>query len=81
MTVVYGEIYNDPAHVLSRKYDFVVIGGAYPTYASLRVNVTLIIYHGSNNHAISGGTAGNVVANRLTEDASVRVLVIEAGPS
>ena len=31
VTVVYGEIYNDPAHVLSREYDFVVIGGAYPT--------------------------------------------------
>ena len=31
VTVVHGEIFNDPAHVLSREYDFVVIGGAYPT--------------------------------------------------
>lgn len=28
---------------------------------------------------IGGGTAGLVVANRLTEDANTRVLVIEAG--
>lgn len=33
----------------------------------------LIIY-------LSGGTSGCVVAGRLAEDASARVLVIEAGP-
>ena len=29
--------------------------------------------------SLSGGTAGNVVANRLTEDINIQVLVLEAG--
>ena len=63
-------LYEDVADLPSRVYDYVVVGGMY-----LAPDKVLGIDH------ISGGTAGNVVANRLTEDPSVSVLVLEAGVS
>ncbi|TFK50445.1 alcohol oxidase [Heliocybe sulcata] len=54
ITIVSGNIYGDPAHVVTKIYDYIIVGA---------------------------GIAGSVLANRLTEDANVSVLVIEAGVS
>ena len=37
--------------------------------------------HALKPYVLSGGTAGSVIANRLTEDSNTTVLVIEAGIS
>lgn len=53
----------------SLNYDFVVVGGNFHT--------TLI----NSPLTVSGGTAGSVLANRLTENSDFSVLVVEAGPT
>ncbi|KAF8994728.1 pyranose dehydrogenase [Cyathus striatus] len=52
-------------------YDFVIAGGENKFYVKSLFHINII----------SGGTAGSVIANRLTENPKFRVLVIEAGPS
>ncbi|KAG7440525.1 aryl-alcohol-oxidase from pleurotus Eryingii [Guyanagaster necrorhizus] len=47
----------------------------YNSFAELPQNLTFDFV------IVGGGTAGNVVANRLTENSSFSVLVLEAGPS
>lgn len=63
-------IYHQIGSIPNVTYDFIIIGGkllrTYPQYI---------------HPSLSGGTAGNVVANRLTENPSWKVLVIESGPS
>ncbi|KAF7344393.1 Aryl-alcohol-oxidase from pleurotus Eryingii [Mycena sanguinolenta] len=50
-------------------FDFIVVGGAPLPYLATKLEL----------HAAGGG-AGNVVANRLTENPAFSVLVLEAGP-
>ncbi|KAF7349968.1 Aryl-alcohol oxidase [Mycena venus] len=67
---VHGLFYERFEDLPVREFDFIVVGGSSRHGNRLQI----LTVH-------TGGTAGNVVANRLTEDADIRVLVLEAGGS
>ncbi len=60
---------------LSTAYDFVIVGGACGVFCRVLYARAFLLMEPS------GGTAGNVLANRLTEDPGIMVLVIESGGS
>lgn len=53
-------------------YDFIIVGGQPNTISEINQDYLRLF---------PGGTAGNVIANRLTENPKWKVLVVESGPS
>lgn len=66
-------LYTDPSLLPQLRYDFIIVGGK-PFHPQARRRLLIPVL-------CTAGTAGNVLANRLSENAAYTVLVVEAGGS
>ena len=71
LPLVHAVPYENVDELPKAKYDFIIVGGEFCCIHQTRSTAT--------NHRRLGGTAGNTIANRLTENADVSVLVLQAG--
>jgi hypothetical protein len=65
---VSGELLDHPSQLTTLTYDYIIVGGT-PFRSTSQFAA----------HEAKGGTAGNVVASRLSENPKFSVLVLEAG--
>ena len=73
VTLSLSATYNTVENLSAVQWDFIIVGGILPVLL-----VKMLQYADT---FLPGGTAGSVLASRLTENPRFNVLVLEAGPT